>query len=87
MAAALITAFLNAKVRDLKFAVVAIQEAQGLPYNPTLEGIMPILKTPLYLAIVIGVMIASHFILWNWKKARTFWHRRLAGARLRGTAA
>lgn len=67
-------------------AVVAIRKAHGLPYDPTLTGITPILKTPANLAIVIGVMIAFHFILWNWKGARDFWHRRLAGARLRSRA-
>jgi hypothetical protein len=67
-------------------AVVAIQKAHGLPYDPTLTGITPILETPANVAIVIGVMIAFHFILWNWKGARDFWHRRLAGARLRSCA-
>jgi hypothetical protein len=28
-------------------------------------------------------MIASHFILWNWKWAREFWHHRLVAAQLR----
>jgi hypothetical protein len=63
--------------------VVVIQKLQGLPYDLTLAGITPILKAPANLAIVVGVMIASHFILWNWKWAREFWHRRLASAQLR----
>jgi hypothetical protein len=40
------------------------------------------LKDHTNLSIVIGVMVAAHFILWNWKWARAFWHRRLASARL-----
>ncbi len=67
-------------------AVVGIEKAQGLPYDPTLTGITAILRAPVNLAIVIGFMIAWHFILWNWNGARAFWHRRLAGARLRSSA-
>ena len=64
--------------------VITIQKMHGLPYNPTPAGVMPILKSPTNLGIVLAVMIASHFILWNWKRPREFWHRRLVGARLRG---
>lgn len=64
-------------------AIVAIQESNGLSYNPTPDGIAPILRVPMNLAIVVAVMIAAHFILWNWDRARAFWHRRLEGARLR----
>jgi hypothetical protein len=63
--------------------VVAIEEAQGFPYDPTPAGINRILKTPANLAIVVGAMVAAHFILWNWKAARAFWHRRLESAQLR----
>jgi hypothetical protein len=63
--------------------IVAIQKMQRLPYDPTPSGIAPILKSPTNLAVVLGVMLASHFILWNWKDAREFWHRRLSGAQLR----
>jgi len=64
-------------------AVVALEKAQGLPYNPTPAEVVQILRVPANLAIVLGVMIASHFILWNWKWGREFWHRRLVSARLR----
>jgi hypothetical protein len=67
--------------------VAVIEKVGQLPYNLTLKGIAPLLETPRNLAIVFGVIIASHFILWNWKGARAFWHRRLAGARLRSSAA
>jgi hypothetical protein len=61
---------------------LAIQKYHGLPYNPMPEAIAPLLKDHTNLGIVIGVMVAAHFILWNWKGAREFWHRRLVGARL-----
>lgn len=65
-------------------AAVAIQKGQGLPYNPSPAAIMPLLKEDhTALGTVIGVMVASHFVLWNWTWARDFWHRRLVGARLR----
>jgi hypothetical protein len=63
--------------------VILLQKAQGLPYDPTPAGVTQFLKTPANLGIVLGVMVASHFILWNWKGAREWWHRRLAGAQLR----
>ncbi len=63
--------------------VIALESAEGLPYDPTMPGVKRILSTPTNLVIVVGVMIASHFILWNWKWAREFWHRRLAAAQLR----
>jgi len=46
---------------------MALQKAQLLPYDPSLTGIARILRTPMNLEIVAGVMIASHFIFWNWK--------------------
>lgn len=60
-----------------------LQKAQLRPYDPSLGGIAQVLRTPSNLGIVVGVMIASHFILWNWKWGREFWHRRLASAQLR----
>lgn len=63
--------------------VIMIQKVQGLPYDPMPAGVMQVLKTPTNPAIVLGVMIASHFILWNWKWGREFWHRRLMSAQLR----
>jgi hypothetical protein len=67
--------------------VVALESAQGLPYDPTMQGVRRVLNTPANLVIVVGVMIASHFILWNWKWARGFWHHRLVAAQLRKRAA
>ena len=64
-------------------AVVALERARGLPYNPTPAEVMQILMVPANLATALGVMIVSHFILWNWKRGREFWHRRLVSARLR----
>jgi hypothetical protein len=48
-----------------------------------LGGIARVLGVQVNLAIVIGVMIASYFILWHWKWAREFWHHRLSAACLR----
>ncbi|MGO8819614.1 MAG: hypothetical protein ACLQVG_33685 [Terriglobia bacterium] len=62
---------------------LAIQKFEGFRYNPTPAGLEPILKVPQNLAVAVGVMIAAHFVLWNWTSAREFWHRRLAGAQLR----
>jgi len=64
-------------------SALAIQKFEGFRYNPTPAGLEPILKVPQNLAVVVGVMIAAHFVLWNWTSAREFWHRRLAGAQLR----
>jgi hypothetical protein len=64
-------------------AVVAIEEYQGFPYDPSPAAITRILQNPVNLALVVAAMIAAHFTLWNWKKAREFWHRRLEGANLR----
>lgn len=33
--------------------------------------------TPVNLGIWAGIMVGLHFMLWNWKWARNFWHRRL----------
>ena len=63
--------------------VVAIEEAHGMRYNLTLPAIERVLKSPQNLGIVLAAMVASHFILWNWKWGREFWHRRLMGAQLR----
>lgn len=62
---------------------MALQKAELRPFDPTLSGIAQVLRTATNLAIVVGVMIASHFILWNWRWGREFWHRRLASANLR----
>ena len=68
----------------LRLATVAVlQQAQGMRYDLTMAGVMRILKSPQNLGIVLAAMLASRFILWNWKWAREFWHRRLTGARLR----
>jgi len=63
--------------------VIMIQKVQQLPYDPSPSGVMRILKVPTNLAIAIAVMVAAHFMLWNWKWAREFWHQRLAAAQLR----
>ncbi len=60
-----------------------IQKAQGLPYDVAPAAVLPLLNDRTHLGIVIGAMVASHFILWNWDWPREFWHRRLVGARLR----
>ena len=62
---------------------MVLQRAERRPYDPTLSGVARVLRTPTNLEIVVGVMIASHFILWNWSWGREFWHRRLASAQLR----
>lgn len=64
-------------------AILAIEKAHGVRYNLAWPLVSRILSIPQYLAIVIGAMVAAHFILWNWKSAREFWHRRLMGAQLR----
>jgi hypothetical protein len=51
---------------------MVLQKAQLRPYDPSLKGIAEVLRTPSNLAIVVGVMIASHFILWYWKWGRKF---------------
>jgi len=63
--------------------VVAIEESHGMSYNPAWPAVSRILKNPTNAGLVLGAMVASHFILWNWKWARDFWHRRLMGAQLR----
>ena len=65
--------------------VIAIQRAQGIPISYAAQNLnlKYVLSNPMNLGIVIGVVVASHFILWNWKWARDFWHARLEGARLR----
>lgn len=63
--------------------ILAIERTHGLRYNFAWPLVSRILSIPQYLAIVIGAMVAAHFVLWNWKWAREFWHRRLRGARLR----
>ena len=60
-----------------------IQKAQGLPYDVRPAAVLPLLKDSTHLGIVIGAVVACHFILWNWRWPREFWHRRLVGARLR----
>jgi hypothetical protein len=62
---------------------MAIQKYQGFPYDPSLTGAARILEIPANLAAVLGVMIASHFLLWHWNWGREFWHRRLSAACLR----
>jgi len=65
--------------------VLAIERFQGIPISyPALQSnFTRVLSNPVNLAIVAGVMVASHFILWNWKWAREAWHQRLVGAGLR----
>jgi hypothetical protein len=46
---------------------MALQKAELVPYDPSLSGIARVLRTPMNLEIVVGVMIASHFIVWNWR--------------------
>ena len=62
---------------------MALQKAEGFPYDPSPGGIAQVLEVQMNLAIVLGVMIASHFILWHWKWGREFWHHRLSAACLR----
>jgi len=66
-------------------AVVAIQMLRGTPISYALAtpNFKHALFEPANLGIVLGVVVASHFILWNWKWARDFWDRRLTAARLR----
>ena len=62
---------------------MGLQRAEGFTYDPSPGGIAQVLKVQMNLAIVLGVMIASHFVLWHWKWGREFWHRRLSAACLR----
>jgi hypothetical protein len=66
-------------------AVVAIQRLQGIPISYAVSP--PIFKRALFeptnLGVVLGVVVVSHFMLWNWKWARDFWDRRLTAAQLR----
>jgi hypothetical protein len=62
---------------------LAIQKFMDLPYDVRPAAVLPLLKHHTHLAIVVGAVIASHFILWNWDWPREFWHRRMVGARLR----
>jgi hypothetical protein len=38
---------------------------------------MRFVANPINAAILIAFVIASHFLLWNWRWAREFWHKRL----------
>ncbi|HUB94687.1 MAG TPA: hypothetical protein VL993_02150 [Stellaceae bacterium] len=68
----------------LGLATVALIELWlGLPYRMTPAAIRAILSVPANLALVAAIMVASHFILWNWTWGREFWHRRLVTTRLR----
>lgn len=67
-------------------AILAIERYHGVRYNLSWPLVSRVLSIPQYLAIVIGTMVAAHFILWNWAWAREFWHRRLMIARLRKPA-
>jgi hypothetical protein len=62
---------------------MALQKTEGFPYDPSLGGVAQVLRVPLNLAVVGGVVIASHFLLWHWKWGREFWHHRLSAACLR----
>ncbi len=62
---------------------LAIQKSLGLSYDVRPSALLPLLQNHTNLAIVIGAVIASHFILWNWSWPREFWHQRMVGARLR----
>jgi hypothetical protein len=66
-------------------AVMAIQRLQGIPisYAVLTPNFKHALADPRNLAIVGGVVVASHFMLWNWKWARDFWNRRLTAVQLR----
>jgi hypothetical protein len=66
-------------------AVAAIERSQGISisYATPKLNFTHVLSDPEYLGTVVGVILASHFILWNWKWARDFWHRRLMAAQLR----
>jgi hypothetical protein len=35
------------------------------------------LTNPVNLGVWAAIMVAIHFLLWNWKWGRSFWHRRL----------
>jgi hypothetical protein len=63
--------------------VVAIEEYLGFSYDPSPAAITRILQNAAKLAFVVASTVAAHFTLWNWKRAREFWHRRLEGANLR----
>jgi len=66
-------------------AVVSIEWLRGIPLSFAVSA--PSFKRALFdptnLGIVLGVVVASHFILWNWKWAHDVWDRRLIAARLR----
>jgi hypothetical protein len=66
-------------------AVVAIQWLRGIPisYAVSAPSFKHVLFEPTNLGIVLGVVLASHFVLWNWKWAQDFWDRRLMAAQLR----
>jgi hypothetical protein len=66
-------------------AALAIQRFQGIPISymaPNLN-FRYVFSDPKNIGIVLAVVVASHFILWNWKWARDFWNRRLTAAQLR----
>jgi len=66
-------------------AIAAIQSLQGIPlwYRLPTRDVSQVLASPKNMGIVLGVMLAAHFVLWNWRWGRQFWHRRLMGAQLR----
>ena len=75
-------------VRLLLFGVLAMPWLAAMMVNgPSTPYILAMLANPSYLlaqmtiprnlAIVIGVMVGMHFLLWKAERLRNFWHRRL----------
>lgn len=64
--------------------LIVIQKATGIPSDTTMGvDFIKASATPINLAIVLGVVVGMHFLLWKGEGFRSFWHRRLeaVGAR------